>query len=86
MHGNPAARGSDGLGYHGRGHSHAARLDIDVGDVAAECEAGSETHKVISGAIRRRRRILAKIEAAIIEAGIEAGESYDLPPDDGTHA
>ena len=52
----------------------------------AECEPGSETHKVISGAIRRRRRILAKIEAAILESGIEAGESYGAPPDDGTHA
>jgi hypothetical protein len=40
----------------------------------AECEPGSETHKVVSAAIRRRRRILAKIEAAILEAGIEAAE------------
>jgi hypothetical protein len=56
------------------------------GMLLAECEAGSETHKVISGAIRRRRRILAKIEAAILEAGIEPGESYTAPPDDGTHA
>jgi hypothetical protein len=52
----------------------------------AECEPGSETHKVVSGAIRRRRRILAKIEAAILEAGIEPGESHTAPPDDGTHA
>jgi hypothetical protein len=42
----------------------------------AECETGSETHKIISGAIRKRRLILAKIEAAILEAGIEASEGY----------
>ena len=42
----------------------------------AECERGSETHKVVSAAIRRRRRILAKIEAAILEAGIEVGQRY----------
>ena len=42
----------------------------------AECEPGSETHKVVSSAIRRRRRILAKIEAAILESGIEVGQSY----------
>jgi hypothetical protein len=47
----------------------------------AECETGSETHKVISSAIRRRRRILAKIEAAILERGTEAGESHR----DSTH-
>jgi hypothetical protein len=42
----------------------------------AECEPRSETHKVVSGAIRRRRRILAKIEAAILEAGSEVGQRY----------
>lgn len=47
----------------------------------AECEPGSETHKVISAAIRRRRRILAKIEAAILEVGIEAEENHR----DSTH-
>ena len=56
------------------------------GMLLAECEAGSETHKVVSGAIRRRRRILAKIEAAILDAGIEPGESYTALRDDGTHA
>lgn len=50
----------------------------------AECKSGSETHKVVSGAIRRRRRVLANIEAAILEAGIEAGESHGTPP--GTRA
>jgi hypothetical protein len=47
----------------------------------AECEPGSETHKIVSGAIRRRRRILAKIEAAILEAGMEPGQSYGGTPE-----
>jgi hypothetical protein len=47
----------------------------------AECEPGSETHKIVSGSIRRRRRILAKIEAAILEAGMEPGQSYGGTPE-----
>jgi hypothetical protein len=47
----------------------------------AECEPGSETHKVVSAAIRRRSRILAKIDAAVLDAGIEVGESHG----DGPH-